>query len=45
VPKGKYTIGLGQQYLSYVDDREDINSIALTGKYKFILVLSPIIKV
>ncbi|KAG8938182.1 ATP-dependent 5'-3' DNA helicase hcs1, partial [Tulasnella sp. 424] len=30
VPKGKYTIGLGQEYMAYIDDREDINSIALT---------------
>lgn len=31
VPKGKYTIGLGQEYMAMTDDREDINSIALTG--------------
>ncbi|THH05986.1 hypothetical protein EW145_g4394 [Phellinidium pouzarii] len=30
VPKGKYTIGLGQQYMACTDDREDINSFALT---------------
>ncbi|TFY83460.1 hypothetical protein EWM64_g538 [Hericium alpestre] len=30
VPKGKYTIGLGQSYMAFADDREDINSIALT---------------
>lgn len=30
VPKGKYTIGLGQEYMACIDDREDINSIALT---------------
>lgn len=30
VPKGKYTIGLGQEYMAMTDDREDINSIALT---------------
>lgn len=30
VPKGKYTIGLGQLALSIVNDREDINSISLT---------------
>lgn len=30
--KGKYTIGLGQEYMAVTDDREDINSIALTGK-------------
>ncbi|OCB86311.1 hydroxymethylglutaryl-CoA synthase [Sanghuangporus baumii] len=30
VAKGKYTIGLGQQYMACTDDREDINSLALT---------------
>ncbi|EIM88708.1 hydroxymethylglutaryl-CoA synthase [Stereum hirsutum FP-91666 SS1] len=30
VAKGKYTIGLGQSYMAFADDREDINSIALT---------------
>lgn len=33
VPKGKYTIGLGQEYMACIDDREDINSIALTSQY------------
>jgi hydroxymethylglutaryl-CoA synthase len=28
--KGKYTIGLGQKNLAFVDDREDVNSIFLT---------------
>lgn len=28
--KGKYTIGLGQEKMSFVSDREDINSICLT---------------
>ncbi|THH17363.1 hypothetical protein EW146_g3433 [Bondarzewia mesenterica] len=30
VSKGKYTIGLGQSYMAFADDREDINSMALT---------------
>ncbi|KAF9645814.1 hydroxymethylglutaryl-CoA synthase [Thelephora ganbajun] len=30
VPKGKYTIGLGQSYMACTDDREDINSFALS---------------
>merc|ERR1712093_388317 len=30
VPAGKYTIGLGQEYMAYTDDREDINSFLLT---------------
>ncbi|KAG8994597.1 ATP-dependent 5'-3' DNA helicase hcs1 [Tulasnella sp. JGI-2019a] len=30
VSKGKYTIGLGQEYMAWTDDREDINSFALT---------------
>lgn len=28
--KGKYTIGLGQEKMSFVGDREDVNSICLT---------------
>lgn len=31
VPKGKYTIGLGQLAMACVNDREDINSISLTA--------------
>ncbi|KAF7308975.1 3-hydroxy-3-methylglutaryl coenzyme A synthase [Mycena kentingensis (nom. inval.)] len=31
VPKGKYTIGLGQQYMAFADDREDITSFALNA--------------
>jgi len=31
VPKGKYTIGLGQTRMASVSDREDVNSIALTA--------------
>ena len=30
VTKGKYTLGLGQTAMSFVNDREDINSITLT---------------
>jgi hydroxymethylglutaryl-CoA synthase len=30
VSKGKYTIGLGQTGMAFVNDREDINSITLT---------------
>lgn len=30
MPAGKYTIGLGQQTMAYVGDREDINSMCLT---------------
>ena len=33
VPQGKYTIGLGQEYMAWPDDREDINSFALNGKH------------
>ncbi|PWN51887.1 hydroxy methylglutaryl-CoA synthase [Violaceomyces palustris] len=29
-PKGKYTIGFGQKYMACTDDREDINSFALS---------------
>jgi hypothetical protein len=31
VSAGKYTIGLGQEYMACTDDREDINSFALNG--------------
>ncbi|KIY49939.1 hydroxymethylglutaryl-CoA synthase [Fistulina hepatica ATCC 64428] len=31
VSKGKYTIGLGQKYMAWPDDREDINSFALNA--------------
>lgn len=31
VAAGKYTIGLGQSFMAFADDREDINSMALTG--------------
>jgi hydroxymethylglutaryl-CoA synthase len=31
VSAGKYTVGLGQTAMAFVDDREDINSIALTA--------------
>ncbi|CAD6585570.1 MAG: hypothetical protein TREMPRED_004177 [Tremellales sp. Tagirdzhanova-0007] len=30
VSKGKYTIGLGQKYMAFTDDKEDVNSVALT---------------
>jgi hydroxymethylglutaryl-CoA synthase len=33
VSKGKYTIGLGQEYMAWPDDREDINSFALNGPF------------
>ncbi|CAG8597971.1 13781_t:CDS:10 [Funneliformis mosseae] len=35
VSAGKYTIGLGQTKMGFCDDREDINSIALTGKISY----------
>lgn len=31
VSAGKYTIGLGQQRMAFVDDREDINSVCMTA--------------
>ncbi|TFK64091.1 hydroxymethylglutaryl-CoA synthase [Pluteus cervinus] len=31
VSTGKYTIGLGQEYMAWPDDREDINSFALNA--------------
>lgn len=35
VSAGKYTIGFGQQYMACCDDREDINSFALSGSWWF----------
>ena len=35
-PHGKYTIGLGQTNMSFIDDKEDINSICLTVLDKLI---------
>lgn len=50
VSAGKYTIGLGQEKMAFIDDREDIQSVCLTGKKKkkfFVislkLILSPFI--
>ena len=40
VSKGKYTIGLGQEYMSCCDDREDINSFALNGTSRVVLTLN-----
>ena len=39
VSKGKYTIGLGQEYMAWPDDREDINSFALNGMYILFVIL------
>jgi 3-hydroxy-3-methylglutaryl CoA synthase len=36
VSAGKYTIGLGQEKMAFIDDREDIQSICLTGKQTYI---------
>ena len=36
VPHGKYTLGLGQTNMSFVDDNEDINSMCLTVLEKLI---------
>lgn len=33
VSKGKYTLGLGQKFMAFTDDREDVNSVALTGEF------------
>ena len=35
VAKGKYTIGLGQKHMAFTDDKEDVNSVALTGASTF----------
>lgn len=32
--KGKYTVGFGQHYMAFTDDREDIHSFALTGAWR-----------
>ncbi|RCH82908.1 Hydroxymethylglutaryl-CoA synthase, cytoplasmic, partial [Rhizopus azygosporus] len=31
VSAGKYTIGLGQEKMAFIDDREDVQSICLTA--------------
>ena len=36
IPHGKYTVGLGQINMSFVDDNEDINSMCLTVLDKLI---------
>jgi hydroxymethylglutaryl-CoA synthase len=41
VSKGKYTIGLGQEYMAWPDDREDINSFALNGERLWVRVAGP----
>lgn len=46
VSAGKYTIGLGQEYMAWPDDREDINSFALNGMsfscaYQLVLISPP----
>ena len=39
VSKGKYTIGLGQEYMAWPDDREDINSFALNGVHILFFII------
>lgn len=39
VSAGKYTIGLGQEKMAFIDDREDIQSICLTGNKKLSLYI------
>lgn len=36
IPAGKYTIGLGQTNMSFVEPFEDVNSISLTGEFKYL---------
>lgn len=36
VPAGKYTIGLGQRFMSFVTDREDVVSLALTAVHQLV---------
>ena len=36
IPEGKYTKGLGQLGMSFCDDREDMNSIALTAVHNLL---------
>jgi hypothetical protein len=43
VSKGKYTIGLGQEYMACCDDREDINSFALNGQHLYLIYLPSLI--
>lgn len=41
VSAGKYTIGLGQEKMAFIDDREDIQSVCLTGNVQlfFFIIL------
>lgn len=39
VSTGKYTIGLGQEKMAFIDDREDIQSICLTGNYTCLIAV------
>lgn len=41
--KGKYTIGFGQKFMACTDDREDINSFALSGAYDGLAVLPAVL--
>lgn len=36
VPTGKYTLGLGQRFMSFVTDREDVVSLALTAVHQLV---------
>jgi hypothetical protein len=38
VSAGKYVIGLGQERMAFIDDREDIQSICLTGMFLLFLL-------
>jgi 3-hydroxy-3-methylglutaryl CoA synthase len=39
--RAQYTIGLGQEYMAFVDDREDIHSFMLTGAHSSHDLLGP----
>lgn len=41
VAKGKYTINLGQSYMDFADEREDVNSTTLTGTFPHHHSLTP----
>ncbi|KAJ3332317.1 hypothetical protein HDU93_009156 [Gonapodya sp. JEL0774] len=40
VSTGKYTVGLGQHRMAFVDDREDINSVCLTAVHRLLTTYS-----
>ena len=41
VSAGKYTVGLGQEKMAFASDREDINSVCMTGAHIRLIPTAP----